>query len=153
MVPYRNSPVIEIAPSSAAKGVGLGAVAQSLASRHGVALTLVDPQAPDSVGYDPCSGDAPTIANKLIGAFTFGGDAEIYKQIAMEVVPVICRAMVAAGEEISLDSIYNALGRGGLMRLGRSKGAEAYRDRLEDMEAAGGIGAAGYVGLQSASGR
>jgi hypothetical protein len=130
------------------KGVGLGAVAQSLASRHGVPLTLVDPQDPSSVGYDPCSGDAPTIANKLIGAFTFGGDAEIYKQIAMEVVPVICRAMAAAGQEISLDSIYNALGRGGLMRLGRSKGAEEYRDRLEDMEAAGGIGAAGYIGLQ-----
>jgi hypothetical protein len=130
------------------KGVGLGAVARSLASRHDVPLTIVDPQDPGTVGYDPCSGDAPTIANKLIGAFTFGGDAEIYKQVAMEVVPVICRAMAAAGQEISLDTIYDALGRGGLMRLGRSKGAEAYRDRLEDMEAAGGIGAAGYVGLQ-----
>lgn len=130
------------------KGVGLGGPARGLASRHDVPFTIVDPQDKGSIGYDPCSGDAPTIANKLIGAFTFGGEAEIYKQVAMEVVPVICRAMEAAGVDITLDAIYDALGRGGLARLGRSKGAAAYRDRLEDMEASGGVGAAGYVGLQ-----
>jgi hypothetical protein len=130
------------------KGVGLGAVTRKLAARHGVPLTVVDPQDQGSVGYDPCSGDAATIANKLIGAFTFGGEAEIYKQIAMEAVPVICRAMAAADIEITLDSIYDALGKGGLARLGRANGAEAYKDRLLDMEAAGGIGAAGHAGLQ-----
>jgi hypothetical protein len=130
------------------KGVGLGGDARVLASRRGVPFTVVDPQDDRSVGYDPCSGDAATIANKLIGAFTFGGDAEIYKQIAMEVIPVICRAMADAGMEITLDAIYDALGNGGLARLGRTRGAEKYRDRLEDMEAAGGIGAAGHVGLQ-----
>jgi hypothetical protein len=66
----------------------------------------------------------------------------------MEVIPVICRAMADAGQEITLDAIYDALGNGGLARLGRTRGAEKYRDRLEDMEAAGGIGAAGHVGLQ-----
>ena len=130
------------------KGVGLGGEARTLASRHGVPFTIVDPQDTSSAGYDPCSGDAPTIANKLIGAFSFSGDAEIYKQVAMEVIPVICRAMVASGVDITLDAIYDALGKGGLARLGRGKGAEAYRDRLEDMEASGGVGTAGYVGLQ-----
>src|SRR5439155_21205989 len=91
---------------------------------------------------------AATIANKLIGAFTFGGEAEIYKQIAMEVVPVICRAMAAAHIDITLDSIYDTLGKGGLARLGRAKRAEAYKDRLLDMEGAGGLGAAGHAGLQ-----
>jgi Helicase HerA, central domain len=130
------------------KGVGLGGHAASLASRHNVPYTVVDPQNENSVGYDTCSGDAATIANKLIGAFSFSGEAEIYKQVAMEVVPVVCRAMVAAGEPITLDSIYDALGRGGLARLGRSTGAEAYRQRLEDLEHSGGLGTAGYVGLQ-----
>jgi hypothetical protein len=130
------------------KGVGLGGAARTLAARHGASFTCVDPQDPESAGYDPCSGDAPTIANKLIGAFSFSGEAEIYKQVAMEVIPVICRAMAAAGIAITLDSIYDALGRGGLARLGRTKGAEAYRDRLEEMERADGVAAAGYVGLQ-----
>jgi len=130
------------------KGVGLGGEARLLASRRGVPFTVVDPHDETSVGYDPCSGDAPTIANKLIGAFTFGGEAEIYKQIAMEVIPVICRAMADTGQRITLDAIHDALGSGGLARLGRTPGADKYRDRLLDMEAAGGIGAAGHVGLQ-----
>jgi hypothetical protein len=130
------------------KGVGLGGHTAALASKHNVPYTIVDPQNEASVGYDPCSGDAATIANKLIGAFSFSGEAEIYKQVAMEVVPVVCRAMVAAGTPITLDSIYDALGRGGLARLGRTPGAEAYRDRLEDLEHSGGLGTNGYIGLQ-----
>lgn len=130
------------------KGVGLGREARTLATRHGVPFTIVDPQDASSVGYNPCSGDAPTIANKLIGAFSFSGEAEIYKQVAMEVIPVICRAMAASGVDITLDTIYDTLGKGGLARLGRRTGAEAYRDRLEDMEQSGGVGTAGYVGLQ-----
>jgi Type IV secretion-system coupling protein DNA-binding domain len=130
------------------KGVGLGSEARKLASRHGVPFTVVDPQDSSSIGYDPCSGDAPAIANKLIGAFSFTGDAEIYKQVAMEVIPVVCRAMAASGIEVTLDAIYDALGRGGLARLGRNKGADAYRDRLEQLEASGGLSTAGYVGLQ-----
>src|SRR4029077_15724762 len=103
------------------KGVGLGREARPLATRHGVPFTVVDPHDENSVGYNPCSGDAPTIANKLIGAFSFSGEAESYKQVAMEVIPVICRAMAAANIEITLDAIYDALGRGGLARLGRAK--------------------------------
>jgi Type IV secretion-system coupling protein DNA-binding domain len=130
------------------KGVGLGREARKLASRHDVPFTIVDPQDASSIGYDPCSGDAPTIANKLIGSFSFAAEAEIYKQVAMEVIPVICRAMVASGSDVTLDGIYAALGRGGLARLGRNKGAEAYRDRLEELETSGRLSTAGYVGLQ-----
>ena len=50
------------------KGSGLGGVARSLAERHKLPFTLVDPRDPDTAGYDPCSGDAAAIANKLIGA-------------------------------------------------------------------------------------
>jgi len=130
------------------KGVGLGVEAKALAARHGVPLTLVDPKAKKSIGYDPCMGDAAAVANKIVGAFTFSGEAEIYKQVAMEVIPVICKAMLAAGTHVTLEGIYEALGKGGLSQLGRRPGADAYRDRLLALEDAGGVGTAGYVGLQ-----
>lgn len=130
------------------KGSGLGGVARNLAARHGVPFTTVDPKAPESVGYDPCSGDAAAVANKIVGAFTFSGEAEIYKQVAMEVIPVLCRAMQASNEPITLDSIYEALNKGSMSRLGRRPGAEQYRVRLEELESSGGVGAAGYSGLQ-----
>ena len=130
------------------KGSGLGGEARKLASRHGVPFTTVDPKDPKSSGYDPCSGDAAAVANKLIGAFSFTGEAEIYKHVAMEVIPIICRALEASGSRVTLDEIYQALDRGGLARLGRRIGADAYRARLEDLEDSGGVGAAGYSGLQ-----
>jgi len=83
------------------KGGGLGELARELARRHGVPFNLVDPDAPNSLGYNPCYGDAAAIANKLIGAFTYAPAAEIYKNIAMEAIPVIVRALTAAGEPVS----------------------------------------------------
>ena len=130
------------------KGSGLGGEARKLAARHGVSFTTVDPKDRKSSGYDPCSGDAAAVANKLIGAFSFTGEAEIYKQVAMEVIPIICRALEASGSRVTLDEIYQALDRGGLARLGRRGGADAYRARLEDLEDSGGVGASGYSGLQ-----
>lgn len=130
------------------KGTGLGAPARKLARQHGVPFTCVDPRDRESVGYDVCSGDAASVANKIVGAFTFSGEAEIYKQVAMEVIPVICRAMVASEQHPSLDSIYQTLAKGEMSRLGRRPGADAYRVRLEQLEDSGGVSAAGYVGLQ-----
>jgi Type IV secretion-system coupling protein DNA-binding domain len=130
------------------KGVGLGAEAHTLASLHNVPFTVVDPYDDATLGYDPCTGDPATVANKLVGAFSFSEEAEIYKHVAMEIIPVLCRAMAAAGVEITLTSIYQALARGGLARLGRTHGAEKWRDRLEELESAGGVGSAGYLGLQ-----
>ncbi|MGO9584463.1 MAG: type IV secretory system conjugative DNA transfer family protein [Acidimicrobiales bacterium] len=130
------------------KGSGLGGVARTLSARHGVPFTTVDPKAPETIGYDPCSGDAAAVANKIVGAFTFSGEAEIYKQVAMEVIPVLCRAMQAVGEPITLAAIYDALNKGSMSRLGRREGAERFRVRLEELESSGGVGAAGYAGLQ-----
>src|SRR5207302_612292 len=112
-----------------------------------VPLTIIDPDDPASVGYDPCTGDPSHIANKLVGAFTFSGEAEIYKQVAMEAVPLICRAIQSTGEDVTLPGIYDALGKGGLLRLSRS--APKFRDRLLQLDdSAGGVGTAGYIGLQ-----
>lgn len=130
------------------KGVGLAPHARRLAAAFGLPFYVVDPDDAGTLGYDPCSGDAAHVANKIVGAFTFSAEAEIYKSVAMEIIPVIVRALIAAGQAVTLDTIYDALGKGGLARLGRTAGAEEYRDRLQALETGGGVGAAGYTGLQ-----
>jgi len=132
------------------KGSGLSGAARKLAERHGLPFTVVDPHDPNSAGYNPCSGEPAAVANKLIGAFTFSGEAEIYKQVAMELVPIVCRALAAANSPISLDTIYETLRTGGLTRLARQLGDEheSLRVRLEDLDETRGVGAAGVVGLQ-----
>ncbi len=130
------------------KGVGLALQARRLAQRFDLPFYVVDPDDPDTLGYDPCTGDPAHVANKLIGAFSFSPEAEIYKNIAMEVVPVIVRALAATGQPITLERIYSALAKGGMARLGRAEGAEPFRDRLDLLETSGGVGSAGYLGLQ-----
>lgn len=132
------------------KGSGLGTAAKKLADRHGVPFTVVDPSDPTTTGYNPCSGEPAAVANKIVGAFTFSGQAEIYKQVAMEVIPIVCRALAAAGTEISLATIYDALRPGGLTRLARQldRHHEDLRVRLEDLDEPRGVGAAGVIGLQ-----
>jgi hypothetical protein len=132
------------------KGSGLGANARKLAARHDVPFTVVDPFDRKTIGYNPCSGEPSAVANKIVGAFTFSGEAEIYKQVAMEVIPIVCRALAAAGTEISLATIYDVLRPGGLTRLARQldDAHEDLRIRLEDLDEPRGVGAAGLVGLQ-----
>jgi hypothetical protein len=131
------------------KGIGLAKRAHALAESFDLPFNVVDPDDPSSIGYDPCTGEAAHIANKLIGAFSFTGEAEIYKNVAMEVVPVIARSLVATGQPVTLWRIYDSLAKGGLARLGRTPGAERFRERLDSLEKSGGIVREGYIGLQS----
>jgi ABC-type oligopeptide transport system ATPase subunit len=132
------------------KGSGLGAAAKELAERRGLPFTVMDPYDSATIGYNPCSGDPAAVANKIVGSFPFAGEAEIYKQVAMEAIPVVCRGLNAAGIEISLTTIYEALRPGGLTRVARQLDAhhEDLRVRLEDLDEPRGVGAAGIVGLQ-----
>jgi hypothetical protein len=102
------------------KGGDLGATARSLAERYGLPFYLIDPDDPDTLGYNPCSGDASSVANKLVGAFTYGPAAEIYKNIAMEAVPLAVHGLVAAGEEVTLETLYHAFGTRGLAKLAQN---------------------------------
>jgi hypothetical protein len=115
-----------------------------------VPFTFVHPEERGSVGYDVCTGDPADVANKLVGSFTFGANAEIYKQIAMQALPVIVKALQASRQPVTLESIYDCLGSGGMARLGRTPGAEAFTDRLHDLQesAQEGVGQNGYAGLQ-----
>jgi len=131
------------------KGTGLGGVVRRLAKRHRVPLHIVDPHDPGSLGYDPCTGNGATVANKVVGSFVFGGEAEIYKNIAMQVMPPLCTAMAAAGREVTLEGMHDALGKGGLAKLGRATKDPKQRAKLEDLEDGGALARAGYEGLRS----
>jgi hypothetical protein len=102
------------------KGGGLGDVARRLAERYHLPFYLVDPDAPDSLGYNPCSGDPASVANKLIGAFSYGPSAEIYKNIAMETLPVLVRGLQAVGMRVTMESLYEVLAPGGIAALSKA---------------------------------
>ncbi|MGC2372859.1 MAG: type IV secretion system DNA-binding domain-containing protein [Solirubrobacteraceae bacterium] len=132
-----------------AKAGGLGSVARRLATRYAVPFNLVDPDAPDSLGYNPCTGDAASIANKLVGAFTYGPDAEIYENIAMEAVPVVVRGLQAAGEPVTLESLYAALGVRGLANIAHKLPSDdRIRNRLLDLDSGDKLGSSGRAGMQ-----
>jgi hypothetical protein len=133
------------------KGGTLADDARALAANFGVPYTLVDPmKEEESVGYNPCTGGAAAVGNKIVGAFTFGPEAEIYKNIAMEVVPTIVRGLQNVGDPVTLDAIYDALGKGGLSLLARRvENDDRLSDRLKQLgDPGGGVGASGSAGLR-----
>jgi hypothetical protein len=133
-----------------AKAAGLGKAARNLAARHRVPFHVVDPDDPQSLGYNPCSGDAAAVANKLVGAFTYGPDAEIYKNIAMEAVPVVVRGLNTAEEPVTLEALYAAFGPRGMTNIAHKLPATAdrVRDRLLDLDGGDRMGSSGRAGLR-----
>jgi hypothetical protein len=87
--------------------------ARMLAERYDIPFYNVDPDDPDTLGYDICAGDGPSVANKLVGAFAYGPSAEIYKNIAMEALPLVVEGMLAAGDDVTLENLYSAFGQRG----------------------------------------
>ncbi len=132
-----------------AKAAGLGGAARRLAARYGVPFFVVDPDDPDSLGYNPCSGDAPSVANKLVGAFTYGPEAEIYKNVAMEAVPVVVRGLQGVGEPVTLETLYAAFSTRGLTKIAhRLPTEDRTRARLLDLDSGDRMGSSGRAGLQ-----
>ena len=140
------------------KGGDLGETARTLAERYDVPFLLVDPDDPETLGYNPCSGDAATVANKIVGAFSYGPNAEIYKNIAMEAIPVVVRGLMAAGQDVTLASVYDAFSPRGMAKIAQridGSGATDERVRARLLSLGGGadgdgdkVGAGGYRGLQ-----
>ena len=132
------------------KGGGLGGVAREIAMRHWVPFHLVDPDDPATLGYNPCSGDPASVANKLVGAFTYSGTAEIYKHIAMEAVPVVVRALHAHNEVVTLSALYEAFSPRGLASLAHAMYDLRLAERLLALSGKGNdrVGKAGHAGLR-----
>ena len=135
------------------KGWALRNTAAALASQYELPFYLVDPDDPRSLGYNPCSGDAPAVANKLVGAFSYGPNAEIYKNIAMEALPVIVRGLHAAGEHVTLEALYEGCGPRGMARIAQritDASHQRVRQRLLTLsgDEDGKLSRSGYQGLQ-----
>ncbi len=133
------------------KAGGLGNAMRDLALCHRVPFFLVDPDDPHSLGYNACVGDASAVANKLVGTFSFGPNAEIYKNIAMESVAVAVRGLRAAGEPVTLPALYKTFAPDGMSTLAtRIPATDPVRARLLDLQPskADRIGVAGLAGLQ-----
>ena len=134
-----------------AKGFGsFRLVAQRFAERFGVPFRLVAPDDPESLKYNPCSGTPSQISNKLIGAFNFGADAEIYKNIALEVIPVLIRALRAADRPVTLANLFRSLSAEGMVGLTRSipESHDVLRDHVRDMSDRRAPYPAAYAGMR-----
>lgn len=101
------------------KGGSLGATAKKLADRHGLPFIVVDPDDPATVGYNPCTGSPSDVANKLIGSFAFGETGEIYKQVGMNVIPLVVKGLIATGVPVTLITIADSLDANGLRILAK----------------------------------
>ena len=116
------------------KGGSLGATAKKIAQRHGLPFIVVDPDDLATVGYNPCTGSPSDVANKLIGSFAFGEAGEIYKQVGMNVIPLIVRGFIATGVPVTLVTIAAALDANGLRLL-----AKKVDDLTTDSDPAGEV--------------
>ena len=72
------------------------------ATKHRVPLHMVDPDQPDTIGYNPCTGEPFEVSNKLLGAFSYGDTAEVYRLACASSIPVVVRAIQATGRPVTL---------------------------------------------------
>ena len=134
-----------------AKGFGsLRHAAASFAERFGVPFRLVAPDDPQTLQYNPCVGTPSQISNKLIGAFTFGAEAEIYKNIALEVIPVLVRALQAAGTPVTLTALFDYLSPAAMVGLTRQvpETQQALRNHVLDLSDRKAPYPAAYAGMR-----
>lgn len=135
-----------------AKGFGaLRSAATQLADRAGVPFCLVAPDDPMSFRYNPCTGSPSQVSNKLVGAFHFGDDAEIYKQIAQEAVSVLVRARQATGKPVTLAWLHGALNPQKMNGLAVSlgDGHQALRELVVDLANRGNLFTTAYAGMRA----
>jgi hypothetical protein len=135
-----------------AKGFGsLRTVSARFAERFDATFRVVAPDDPGSLRYNPCEGTPSQISNKLIGAFAFGESAEIYKQIAQEIIPVLIRAIRASGKPVTLASVARALSPQGMVGLSRSipPDDDDLAEYLADLSDRKAPYTAGYAGMRS----
>ena len=91
------------------KGGGLGDTARTLAERYDLPFYLVDP---DDAGFprlQPVRRRRRVCRQQARWRLLVRANAEIYKNIAMEAIPVIVRGLQATGEPVTLDTLYDSM--------------------------------------------
>jgi hypothetical protein len=92
------------------KGSGsLREAAEGLAEMHGIPFRLLDPHDPRTLGYNPATGSSADVTNKLVGAFRFSADAEVYRQVSQRVLPLLVKALREADSPVTVRRLAKAL--------------------------------------------
>ncbi|HUZ86150.1 MAG TPA: M48 family metalloprotease [Candidatus Baltobacterales bacterium] len=89
---------------------GLGSLRRNAeAISAALPFQVVAPGDPRTLRYNPCAGTPSQVSNKLVGAFAFGPEAEIYKNIVQETLPIVVRALLVTQQPVTLANISEAL--------------------------------------------
>ena len=125
-------------------------MARNLAKKHSMEFYLVDPSSQESLGYNPCQGDGADVANKLIGAFTYGAEGEVYKSIAMHYVPILVKGLIAAGREVTLKELSKVCEQFSMAQLAREVGKvdTALKEEIDGLSKETGVAKSGFTTLQ-----
>jgi Zn-dependent protease with chaperone function len=133
-----------------AKGLGsLRRNAESIAA--GFPFQVVAPGDPRTLRYNPCSGTPSQVSNKLVGAFAFGPDAEIYKNIVQETLPIVVRALLVTSQPVTLATISEALDMKAMLGLAARVGDkdDAARQLLVSFSNRGSLYASAFAGMRA----
>ena len=102
-----------------AKGGRLAQVCRTLGAAHGIPARLWLPGEPASWTYDLCAGEPSAVANRLVGAFEFGREGQVYRNLSEALVPLTVRALIESGQPCTLDSLRYSLDEAHLTGLAR----------------------------------
>ena len=135
-----------------AKGGGLRGAARRMAARSGKPYTELVPGVPDSLGYNPCTvGSRSQVADKLVSAFAYGPNAEIYRVIAQEAIAVVVGVLRALDEQVTVRRLRQELDRArmaGLAHRARTVAPQLAAD-LADLGKRGGIHGEALEGMRA----
>jgi Helicase HerA, central domain/TraM recognition site of TraD and TraG len=102
-----------------AKGGRLAEVCRALGAAHQYPLRIWLPGDSDSWTYDLCAGEPSAVGNRLVGAFDFGREGQVYRNLSLALVPLAVRALVESGQACTLDSLRYSLEETHLAGLAR----------------------------------
>jgi hypothetical protein len=102
-----------------AKGGRLADTSLAVAQRRGVGSRLWLPGHPATWTYDICAGDPIAVGNRLVGAFEFGFEAQVYRNLAQSILPLVIQGLLSAGVVCDLDTLRFSLDRAHLTGLVR----------------------------------
>lgn len=133
-----------------AKGLGsLRRNAEALAA--GLPFQVVAPGDAKTLRYNPCIGTPAQVSNKLVGAFAYGPEAEIYKNIVQETLPIVVRALLVTDQPVSLTSIAAALDQKAMLGLAAKVGDkdDATRQLLVSFSNRGNLYTSAFAGMRA----
>jgi type IV secretion system coupling TraD/TrwB family protein len=102
-----------------AKGGRLADFSRAVAARHQLPNRMWLPGEAESWSYDVCAGEPTVVANRLVGAFEHGRDAEVYRNLSQAILPLVGQALQSSGLRSDLDTLRRSLDRERLVGLVR----------------------------------